>query len=109
MPQEMRSKRTQASQAAVSCCGAVAARGLQMIEEGEDGVRANIIDGQLRDRSIRVLCQEHEVEPESVSVGPQRVFAGSAHATQVTLKVRLDKAEERRLVSGAHCCFAPFM
>src|ERR1041384_1499594 len=95
MAQEMLCEAPYGGEAAVSCCGLIAASSLDMIEERKHVVDDDVVDRERVDRAAEVLRQEYEEEPQRMAVGAQRVRARAAHPSEMGVEVRLHERQQR--------------
>jgi hypothetical protein len=61
-------ERAHGGQADVACAGAVAAFGLELVEERRDQVRVEVFELESRRRLARLVLREGEQQPEGIAV-----------------------------------------
>ena len=75
-------ERAHGGEADVACAGAVAALGLELLEERGDQRRVEVFELKPRRRLARLLLREGEQQPEGVAVAGDGVRADPALAQQ---------------------------
>jgi hypothetical protein len=68
----------------------VAAVALQMLQEGQDGLMADILELQPRRRTAEVVGKEQEVQPKSITVSTHSVLADAVDETEMVAEITLD-------------------
>jgi hypothetical protein len=92
---QVREQRVDCRQAVVAGADAVAASCLEMVQEGSDQRRVELVDVQFAGFRSGPLGGEGEQQPERLAVGGDRVWTRSALRLQPVREVGLHRGRER--------------
>jgi hypothetical protein len=95
VPEKRLDESSDGGEPAVARAGAIAARRFEIVEKGEHALDRDVIEPEVRDRTASAPCEEEKEEAQGIAVRSHGVWAGSSHAAQVLVDVRLDEREER--------------
>src|SRR5260370_11310249 len=73
-----------------------------VIEEGDDRVRVQVLEGQRRDISALAVCRELEQKLHRIAVGSNRMRACPTLAGQIFEEERFDARQQRPWCGSAH-------
>jgi hypothetical protein len=104
VPEQVPNKTPDGGKPAIACRPRIAPRGFDVIKKSEDSFGLDVIQIQFSGRTIARPHQEHEEEPERISVGANGVATDSAHVAEIVVEEALNQSQKRvtRWPQGRH-------